>query len=133
MDRAQKNTSKIMSFLMVVLALITAPLSCTNKNALPDPLEAGWNDQPVCEVLQENEKTRMLRCTFASGVGHEKHYHNPHIGYTIAGSRFSITDTTGTREIQVPTGSSFSNERIEWHEVLNIGDSNAVFLIIEQK
>lgn len=132
MDRTQKTTSKIMSFSLVMLVLTTAPFSCTNKNALPDPLEAGWNDQPVCEVLQENEKTRMLRCTFAPGVGHEKHYHDPHIGYTVAGSRFRITDTTGTREIQVPTGSSFSNERIE-HEVLNIGDSTAVFLIIEYK
>jgi quercetin dioxygenase-like cupin family protein len=96
-------------------------------------LEAGWKDQPVCEVLQENEHTRMLRCTFAPGVGHDRHYHAPHIGYTVAGSRFSITDTTGTREVQVPTGFSFSNDRIAWHEVLNIGDSTAIFLIIERK
>jgi hypothetical protein len=33
----------------------------------------------------------------------------------------------------VPTGYSFSNEGISWHEVLNIGDETAVFLIIETK
>ena len=121
-----------MSLLVVLLLLAAIPFGCANKRSLPDPLEAGWNGQAVCEVLQENENTRMLRCTFAPGVGHEKHYHDPHVGYTLAGSRFRITDHSGTREVQVPTGSSFSNERIE-HEVLNIGDSTAVFLIIEQK
>ncbi len=116
---------------MILLTIVIT--SCTPKNSLPDPLEAGWNDQPVCEVMEENEKARILKCTFLPGVGHERHYHAPHFGYTIAGSRFKITDTTGTREVQVPTGSSFSNEGIEWHEVLNIGDSTAVFLIIEHK
>jgi hypothetical protein len=44
-----------------------------------------------------------------------------------------MTDTTGTREVNVPTGYSFSNEGIVWHEVLNIGDSTGVFLIFEPK
>jgi len=35
--------------------------------------------------------------------------------------------------VQVPTGYSFSNERIEWHEVLNIGQDTGVFLITEYK
>lgn len=67
------------------------------------------------------------------GVGHEKHYHHAHFGYAIAGSRFRIKDTTGIREVDIPTGSSFSNDGIVWHEVLNICDSTAVFLIIEPK
>ena len=101
--------------------------------SLPDPLAAGWKGESVCQVLEENASLRVLKCTFPPGVGHERHYHDPHTGYTLAGSRFVITDTTGTREVQVPSGSSFSNERITWHEVLNIGDSTAVFLIIESK
>jgi len=28
---------------------------------------------------------------------------------------------------------SFYNDKIEWHKVLNIGDSTAIFLIIEPK
>jgi len=68
-------------------------------------LEAGWNNKAVCEVVEENDKVRILKCTFAPDVGHEKHYHNPHFGYT----------------------------QITSHEVLNIGDSTAVFLIVEYK
>jgi quercetin dioxygenase-like cupin family protein len=100
---------------------------------LPDPLKAGWNNQAVCEVVEENSKLRVLKCTFSPGVGHERHYHPAHFGYTIKGSKFRITDTTGTREVDVPTGYEFYNEGIEWHEVLNIGDCTAVFLILEPK
>lgn len=107
--------------------------SCNNQQSLPDPLEAGWNGEVVCEVVDDNDKLRVLKCTFAPNVGHEKHYHNPHYGYTIAGSRFRIKDSTGIREVNVPTGYSFSKDEISTHEVLNIGDSTAVFLIIEYK
>lgn len=106
---------------------------CNNKPRLQDPLDAGWKNQPVCEVLEENAKLRVLKCTFPPGVGHERHYHNAHFGFTIKGSRFRIKDTTGVREVDVPTGSNFYNDEIAWHEVLNIGDSTAVFLIMEPK
>jgi quercetin dioxygenase-like cupin family protein len=114
-------------------AFLIALFGCSNNPNLPDPLEARWKGQSVCEVLEDNAKVRVLRCTFAPGVGHERHFHAPHFGYTISGSKFRITDTTGTREVQVPTGYSFSNERIEWHEVLNIGQDTGVFLITEYK
>lgn len=107
--------------------------NCNEAKKLPDPLEAGWNNQVICKVVEDNDKLRTLKCTFPPGVGHERHYHSAHYGYTIVGSRFKITDTTGTREVNVPTGYSFYNEKIEWHEVLNIGDSTAIFLIIEPK
>ena len=107
--------------------------SCNKQQSVPDPLNAGWNGEAVCEVLEDNQKIRVLRCTFAPDIGHEKHYHNPHYGYTISGSRFRIKDTTGTREVNVPTGYSFTKDEISTHEVLNIGDSTAIFLIIEYK
>ncbi|MEM6397689.1 MAG: cupin domain-containing protein [Bacteroidota bacterium] len=84
-------------------------------------------------MLVDNEAVRTLKCTFPPGVGHERHYHPTHFGYTLQGSRFRITDTTGTREVNVPTGYDFFNEKIEWHEVLNIGQDTAVFLIVEPK
>jgi len=124
---------KLASFFSLMIVVLILQSSCSKKSTLPDPLEAGWKNNPVCEVVRETEATRVLKCTFAPGVGHERHYHKPHIGYTLAGSRFSIKDTTGTREVDVITGSSFINEGIVWHEVLNIGDSTAVFLIIEAK
>ncbi|MBR9914751.1 MAG: cupin domain-containing protein [Algicola sp.] len=108
-------------------------LNCNNKPNLPDPLEAGWQGQPVAEVLEENDEIRVLRCTFPPGIGHEKHYHDPHVGYTVTGSTFRITDSTGTREVDVPSGYTFSKEALSIHEVLNIGDKTAVFIIIEYK
>lgn len=107
--------------------------SCDPKPALPDPLAAGWEGKTVCEELINSDELRVLRCTFPPGVGHEKHYHAPHFGYTLSGSKFRIKDTTGTREVNVPSGTEFYNEEISEHEVLNIGDSTAVFLIIEPK
>ncbi len=107
--------------------------SCNNQNALPDPLEAGWDGTAVCEVVEDNVELRVLKCTFAPGVGHEKHYHNPHVGYTLAGGKFRITDSEGTREVDVPTGYSFSKDDVTSHEVLNIGNTTAVFLIMEYK
>ncbi|WP_139793833.1 cupin domain-containing protein [Reichenbachiella faecimaris] len=106
---------------------------CIGQQNLPDPLEAGWKGESVCEILEENENIRVLQCTFEPGVGHDRHFHAAHFGYTLVGGKFQITDTNGTREVNVPTGYDFYNEHIDWHEVLNVGDSTAVFLIIEPK
>ena len=106
---------------------------CKNKNPLPDPLEAGWKGEAVCEVLEETKELRVLKCTFEPGIGHDKHYHNPHVGYTLAGGKFRITDYSGTREVDVPTGYTFSKDSITTHEVLNIGDTTSIFLIMEYK
>jgi len=100
---------------------------------LPDPLAAGWNGKPVCERLHEDDRQRILRCTFAPGVGHERHFHDAHFGYAVAGGRMRIDDENGVREVDVPAGSSFTSEGISWHEVLNVGDTTAVFLIVEPK
>ena len=44
-----------------------------------------------------------------------------------------MTDESGVRIVHVPTDSSFTSDGIDWHEVLNVGDTTAVFLIIEGK
>ena len=117
------------------LVLYGLPLLATgaSPSELPDPLDAGWNGEPVCEALHDDADHRVLRCTFPPGVGHERHYHDPHFGYTVAGARTRITDAGGTREVDVPAGSSFSSEGVEWHEVLNVEDSTGVFLLVEPK
>lgn len=107
--------------------------ACETKTNLPDPLEAGWKGEKVCEVLQEDHTIRVLKCTFPPGVGHERHEHAPHFGYTLKGSKFMITDAEGTREVTVPTGYEFYKPETSIHEVQNIGDSTAVFLIMEPK
>ncbi len=118
---------------ILTIIFVLGIISCQPKSNLPDPLLAGWNNESVCELIEENDAIRVLKCTFPPGVGHERHYHKAHFGYTLSGSTFRIKDTTGVREVKVPTGTDFYNDRIEWHEVLNIGDSTAVFLIIEPK
>ncbi|NRD20873.1 cupin domain-containing protein [Winogradskyella eckloniae] len=117
----------------IFCSLMLFVLSCEEKKSLPDPLEAGWNGQAVCQVLEENAELRVLKCTFEPGVGHEKHYHNPHFGYTLVGGKFRITDNSGTREVNVPTGYTFSKDSISSHEVLNIGETTSVYLIMEYK
>ncbi len=124
------NKSPVFLFVILLLSLL---YGCKTENKLPDPLEAGWNNQAVCEVLEDKPHLRVLRCTFPPGIGHEKHYHDPHFGFTLAGSKFRITDDKGTKEVDVPTGTTFSKDSVTWHEVLNIGKDTAVFLIIEGK
>lgn len=122
------------AYLAVSYLFILCLLSgCKDTNELPDPLEAGWDGEKVCEILEDQPNLRVLKCIFPPGVGHERHFHAEHFGYTLKGGTFQMTDADGTRTVEVPTGYSFYNEFIEWHEVLNVGDSTAVFLIMEPK
>ena len=118
-----------------VPAAIGAALLFANATpaSLPDPLTAGWHGKPVCEKLHDDDANRILRCTFPPGVGHERHFHPPHFGYAISGGRAQITDAGGTREVQLETGSSFASDGVEWHEVLNVGETTIVYLIVEPK
>lgn len=118
-----------------MLVAVVSLTACTTAvmNSLPDPLAAGWNGAAVCERLHENAKQRVLRCTFPPGGGHERHYHVPHFGYAIAGGEMRITDASGVREVELKTGSSFNSDGVPWHEVVNIGGSTVVYLIVEPK
>lgn len=100
---------------------------------LPDPLEAGWKGEKVCEVVQDNEAVRVLRCTFPPGVGHEKHFHAPHVGYALKGGAARIWDEQGEREATTPDGYSWWTPERTVHENLNIGTETSVYLIIEPK
>ena len=100
---------------------------------LPDPLAAGWRGQPVCVKLHETTEVRVLRCTFPPGVGHERHFHPRHFGYALAGGTMEILDQNGTRRVDITAGSYFSSEGIDWHEVLNVGDTVVQYLMIEPR
>ena len=99
---------------------------------LPDALKAGWQGKPVCELLREDFGRRLLRCTFAPGVGHERHVHPAHIGYALSGGTMRITDSSGTREQVIKAETSYSSPGTAWHEVINIGTTPVVYLIFEQ-
>ena len=99
--------------------------------SIADPLEAGWKGKPVCEKIHEDKQQRILRCTFPPGVGHEVHFHASHFGYVIAGGKMRIRDEAGEREVDLPANYSWVSEGVNWHEVLNIGETTAIYLIIE--
>lgn len=100
---------------------------------LPGPLETGWQGERVCEVLHEDAAQRVLRCTFPPGVGHEKHQHPQHFGYALSGGRMRITDATGTREVELATGSNYASAGTPWHEVVNVGETTVQYLIVEPR
>jgi len=118
---------------IAILGIMTATMACTATPELPDPLAAGWDGARVCERLHEDSSQRILRCTFAPGAGHERHFHARHFGYAVQGGRMRISDENGVRDVDLPTGSSFVSAGVEWHEVLNIGDTTTVYLIVEPK
>ena len=98
---------------------------------LPDPLAAGWNGDKVCEQLHKDAAHRILRCTFPPGVGHERHYHEKNFGYVLQGGRMRIVDASETREVELVAGSSYVSTGLDWHEVLNVGDTTVVYLLVE--
>ncbi len=119
-----------------LIALIvsgTLSVACAPIPTLPDPLAAGWQGASVCERLVEDRQQRVLRCSFPPGVGHERHFHVPHFGYAVAGGRMKIEDDKGIREIDLATGSYFTSNGTEWHEVINVGDTTVIYLIVETK
>ena len=99
---------------------------------LPDALRAGWRGKPVCELLREDPQHRLLRCTFAPGIGHERHFHRAHTGYALSGGTMRITDATGTRTQVLQTGASYTSTGTAWHEVINVGTTPVIYLIFEQ-
>jgi quercetin dioxygenase-like cupin family protein len=119
----------------IVMASILASASSelVAEEALPGALEAGWKGGKVCELLQEDKMTRVLRCTFPPGVGHERHFHPAHFGYTLSGGTMQITDASGEREFTGTANGSWQSEGVAWHQVVNIGDTTAQYLIVEQK
>ena len=124
----KKRTSYLFAFLVAL-----AFAAHSEDNPLPDPLVAGWGGKPVCERLHEDDKQRVLKCSFAPGVGHERHFHAAHFGYALSGGKMRITDQNGVREATLKTGSSFSSDGTAWHEVMNIGETDVTYLIVEPK
>lgn len=118
---------------VVAVALSLVAATVATDETLPDPLEAGWNGERVCEVLHDDEAQRVLRCTFPPGGGHERHYHAPHFGYVLVGGRMRITSAYGVREVDLSDDLTWTSDGVDWHEVENIGDTTSVYLIIEPR
>lgn len=118
---------------LLALSLCSGSAAAEPAGGLPHAFEAGWQGQATCEVLYEDERVRVGRCAFPPGVGHERHYHEPHYGYVLEGGTLRITDAGGTREVATQTGSSWSTGERTVHEALNIGETTTRYLIVEPR
>ncbi len=128
--------------LIVFLASTCALCGCTGRQktpivaaveVLPTAFDAGWRGEAVCTRLFENAQIRTARCSFAPGVGHERHFHPPHWGYIEQGATMRITTATGTVDRELKSGTNWWSDGISWHEAVNIGTTTGVYVIVEPK
>lgn len=127
-------------FSMVLLLVATsqshaqsAAESEAQQQGLPHGFDAGWKGMKTCTVLYETPEVQVGQCSFAPGVGHEKHYHNPHFGYVIEGSTMQVQDASGERELTTKAGDTWSTTTVTVHQAINIGTTTARYLIVEPR
>ena len=122
-----------LSLWSVIVGLSSSVPMFASAADLPHAFDAGWKGQAVCEKLLEDQNIRVGRCTFPPGVGHERHFHPAHYIYGLGTGSVRVTDAKGTREVDVTPGAFRAVAPIEWHEVLNIGNTTLQYLVIEPK
>jgi quercetin dioxygenase-like cupin family protein len=120
------------AFVVAFAALLTGSAAYGAYETMPDALVAGWEGEPVCELQHQTQTHRVLRCTFPPGIGHERHFHPAHFGYALSGGTMQLTSANGVREAEISTGSSYSSDGVDWHEVVNNGETTVTYLIIEE-
>jgi quercetin dioxygenase-like cupin family protein len=124
---------RIPTLLLLALAASAFASEPPPEPGLPHAFDAGWQGRETCELLYETEQVRVGHCVFPPGVGHEKHYHEPHFGYVLEGGTLRITDATGTRETTTRTGADWATATRTVHEALNIGDTTTSYLVVEPR
>jgi quercetin dioxygenase-like cupin family protein len=120
-------------FVYAVLVLTPLPALAVDTAGLPHAFDAGWQGQETCELLFEDASVRIGKCEFPPGIGHEKHYHNPHFGYVLEGSTMRMLDSDGEHTVTTETGGSWSTTAVTVHEGLNVGQTTARYLIVEPR
>jgi beta-alanine degradation protein BauB len=115
----------------VFLALTATVLQAQAIPDLPHAYDAGWQGQKTCELLFEDTTVRVARCVFPPGVGHEKHYHNPHFGYVLEGGTLRIVDDAGERTVTTEAGGTWVTTTVTVHQAINIGDTTTSYLVVE--
>jgi quercetin dioxygenase-like cupin family protein len=118
---------------MLSLALTAQAALADDVEGLPHAFDAGWQGQKTCELLHEDESARVGRCVFPPGVGHEKHFHNPHFGYVLEGGTLRIVDSEGENVVTTETGGSWSTTAVTVHEAMNIGETTTSYLVVEPR
>jgi quercetin dioxygenase-like cupin family protein len=114
---------------------LAAAIASTGTYAqdVPDALAVEWNGKKPCEKLFEDDKIRVLRCTFGPAEVHVRHRHPPNLVYTLSGGKVRVEDGRGIREAESKTGNLSINDKPTVHEVANIGDTTLQYLLVEMK
>ena len=123
--------SRPASAVLCCLAAFAPPGAVGESDPLPHAFDAGWEGRQTCEVLYRGDAVRVGHCVFPPGVGHEKHYHNPHFGYVLTGGTLRISDSEGERTLTTRSGDRWSTTERTVHEAVNIGDTTTSYLIVE--
>lgn len=123
----------ILALLLPVHWFASAAAWAEQPATLPHAFDAGWQGQKTCELLFETAEVRVGQCAFPPGVGHEKHYHQPHFGYVLESGTLRIVDGTGERTVTTEAGTTWQTSERTVHEALNIGDTTARYLIVEPR
>ena len=118
---------------LCALAFLGTARAETPEAGLPHAFDAGWHGQKTCELLYETAEVRVGQCTFPPGVGHERHYHNAHFGYVLAGGRMQIADASCSQEAEFTAGTKWQRDARTVHEAINVGDTTASYLIVEPR
>ncbi len=120
------------AFLVVLLSLPSLA-GADDTVGLPHGFDAGWKGQKTCELLYETPTVRVGQCSFPPGVGHEKHFHNPHFGYVLEGASMLVRNQSGEKEVVTETGNTWSTSSVTIHEAINTGTTTARYLIVEPR
>jgi quercetin dioxygenase-like cupin family protein len=88
----------------------------------------------VYKVLLENDDVKVLEVTFAPGQSDLMHEHGVLTYYGIKGGKLQNTLPDGTvREMEAPDGFVGHGDKIVKHQMKNVGDKTARFILVEHK
>ena len=118
----------------ITVITLVAPSGAAHAQEVPDALAVEWKGKKPCERLFEDDKIRVLRCTFEPTEAHVRHRHPPSLVYALNGGKVRVEDAQGIRERELKTDAfAISDKPVAWHEVTNIGDTTLRYLVVEMK
>ena len=97
--------------LSCVVVGVLAPYPA-NANDIPDAFSVEWQGKKPCESLFEDDKIRVLRCTFEPTGVHVRRHHPANLVYTLSGGKVRAQDAQGTRERESKTDAFSINKPI---------------------
>jgi len=120
--------------IVLVATAILAILVPANAQDEPDALSVEWQGKKPCEKLHEDDQIRVLRCTFPPGAKHVRHQHPANFVYVLSGGIVQAENASSTQPPQeLATDVNYLSPPVPWHEVTNVGQTTARFLVVEMK